>query len=219
MNEVSVQQYELMVIFFPEIGETAVGKELEELKKYISSNKGDVLQEDSWGNRDLAYRIKKQEQGFYYVLNFTLDPAKLGEMQRGLVINPSVIRALVVKTPEKYIFRTFAEYQDEEAKAKAVKEEAKRVAEAKRSEHSAPRGDRKPRFEKTEKAVEQKKIAPKIEAKIETKVEVPQKVEPVEVKKEEEAPKKIKKAPASKMKLEDVDAKLKSIMDDPDITL
>lgn len=210
MTEVSVQQYELMVIFFPEIGEAAIGKELEELKKHITSNKGEVLQEDSWGNRDLAYTIKKQEQGYYYVLNFTLDPLKVSEMQRGLVINPSVIRALVVKTPEKYIFRTFAEYQEEEEKAKAVKEEAKRSAEAKKAEHSAPRGERKPKFEKPS---EPKKYVPKTEVAHKPE-HTPRPQAEVELIK-----KKTKKAPSPKVKLEDVDAKLKSIMDDPDITL
>jgi len=193
-----------MVIFLQDIGETSINKELDELRKYISSNGGEVLNEDAWGIRDLAYRIKKQDQGFYYVLNFTLDTLKLGEMQRALVINPTVIRSLIVKTPNKYIFRTFAEYQDEEEKAKAAKEEAKREKEAKKS-HSAP----KPKFEKPEK----KKIqSAKPETKVEKKAEV-----------EEEAPKKVekktKKAAHPKVKLEEVDAKLKSIIDDPDITL
>ncbi|MBI5754108.1 30S ribosomal protein S6 [Candidatus Peregrinibacteria bacterium] len=202
-------RYELMTIFFPEIGEEAIAKELEELKKYISSNEGDILHEDSWGNRDLAYRIKKQEQGFYHVLNFTLNPIKLGEMQRSLVINPSVIRALIVKTPEKYIFRTFAEYQEEEEKAKALKEEAKRNAEAKKAGNSAPRIVRKPKFEKPEK---HEKPEPKKHVPEETKEEEKP------IKKAESAPK-IKKIASPKIKLEEVDAKLKSIIDDPDITL
>lgn len=213
MTDVAVQKYELMTIFFPDIGEAAIGKELEELKKYISSNGGEVLQEDSWGVSDLSYHIKKQDQGFYYVLNFTLDASKLGEMQRGLVINPSVIRSLIVKTPEKYIFRTFAEYQAEEEKAKAEKEEAKQKKEEKRAEHSAPRG-KKPRFEKTAPVKSAPKAEPKEEEKVAKSEEKPEKAE-----KAEEAPKKTKKVAAPKVNLEEVDAKLKSIIDDPDITL
>lgn len=214
MTEVSVQKYELMAIFFPEIGEDAIGKELEELKKFISSNEGEIVNEDAWGVRDLSYRIKKQEKGYYYVLNFTLNPLKLSEMQRGLVINPSVIRALIVKTPEKYIFRTFAEYLDEEEKAKAVKEEAKRSLEAKRNEHSSARPARKPApsFEKPAARVEAKPV-PKVETKAEAKAEVPAEEAPAKVEK------KVKKPASSKIKLEEVDAKLKSIIDDPDITL
>ncbi len=193
MNDVAVQKYELMVIFFPDIGEAAIGKELEELKKYISSNEGEVLQEDSWGARDLSYHIKKQEQGFYYVMNFTLASAKVAEMQRGLVINPSVIRALIVKTPEKYVFRNFAEYQEEEEKAKAAKEEAKQKKELK-----------KPRVE----AIKHASAPATAQAP-----RPPVKAEVVE------APKKVKKAIPAKVNLEEVDARLKSIIDDPDITL
>jgi small subunit ribosomal protein S6 len=197
----TVQNYELMVIFLADIGEAAINKELDELRKYISSNGGAVLNEDTWGVKDLAFHIKKQDRGFYYVMSFSLDTLKVAEMQRGLVLNPVVIRALMVKMPEKYVFRTFAEYQDEEEKAKLAKEEAKREKESKKNE-SGPK-PRTPKFEKKpEVKAEVKPAAPKEEVKAEVKEE-----------------KKPKKAAPSKIKLEEVDAKLKSIIDDPDITL
>lgn len=211
----TVQNYELMVIFLHDIGEAAINKELDELRKYISSNGGEVLNEDAWGIRDMSYRIKKQDKGYYYILSFSLDTLKLGEMQRALVINPTVVRSLITKLPQKFVFRTFAEYQEEEEKAKALKEEAKREKEAKKNQ-SGP-GPRTPRFEKSERKgkPETKTYTPaskpevkKEEKKAEVAVEEPKKVE-----------KKTKKAAPSKIKLEEVDAKLKSIIDDPDITL
>lgn len=195
----TVQNYELMVIFLADIGEAAINKELDELRKHISSNGGAILNEDTWGAKDLAFHIKKQDRGFYYVMSFSLDTSKVAEMQRGLVLNPVVIRSLMVKMPEKYVFRTFAEYQDEEEKAKIAKEEAKREKESKKND-SGP----KPRV------VKHSAPAPKVEVKEEKKVAVKEEV------KEE---KKVKKAAPSKIKLEEVDAKLKSIIDDPDITL
>lgn len=211
----SVQNYELMAIFLHDIGEAAINKELDELRKYISSNGGEVLNEDAWGIRDMSYRIKKQDKGYYYILSFSLDTLKLGEMQRALVINPTVVRSLITKLPLKFVFRTFAEYQEEEEKAQALKEEAKREKEAKKNQ-SGP-GPRTPRFEKSERKgkPETKTYTPaakvevkKEEKKAEVAVEEPKKVE-----------KKTKKAAPSKVKLEEVDAKLKSIIDDPDITL
>ncbi len=216
----TVQNYELMVIFLHDIGEAAINKELDELRKYISSNGGEVLNEDAWGIRDMSYRIKKQDKGYYYILSFSLDTLKLGEMQRALVINPTVVRSLITKLPLKFVFRTFAEYQEEEEKAQALKEEAKREKEAKKNQ-SGP-GPRTPRFEKSERKgkpetktytpaakPDAQQSAPRGEVKkAEVAVEEPKKVE-----------KKTKKAAPSKVKLEEVDAKLKSIIDDPDITL
>lgn len=209
----TVQNYELMVIFLADIGEAAINKELDELRKHISSNGGAVLNEDTWGAKDLAFHIKKQDRGFYYVMSFSLDTSKVAEMQRSLVLNPVVIRSLMVKMPEKYIFRTFAEYQDEEEKAKLAKEEAKREKESKKND-SGP----KPRVAKFEKKPEVKPAAPKAEVKEEKKVAVKEEVK-VEEKEEVKEEKKVKKAAPSKIKLEEVDAKLKSIIDDPDITL
>lgn len=202
----TVQNYELMVIFLADIGETAINKELDELRKHISSNGGAILNEDTWGAKDLAFHIKKQDRGFYYVMSFSLDTSKVAEMQRGLVLNPVVIRSLMVKMPEKYIFRTFAEYQDEEEKAKIAKEEAKREKESKKND-SGP----KPRVAKFEKKPEVKHSAPAPKEVVKEE----KKVEKEEIKEE----KKVKKAAPPKIKLEEVDAKLKSIIDDPDITL
>lgn len=207
ISDKTVQSYELMLIFLSDIGEDNINKELEELRKYISSNGGKVQLEDSWGNRDLAYRIKKQDKGFYYVMDFTLETSKVGEIQKTLNINPVVIRSLLVKTPENYAYKTMLEYQATDEEEKSIKDEAKRLELAKRQ--SGP--TQKPRSPAhTEKSRPAQPVAK--EAKVEKKVEVKE-----EAHKEEK--KVAKKAAAPKVKLEEVDAKLKSIIDDPDIKL
>ncbi len=212
-----VQNYELMVIFLHDIGEASINKELDELRKHISSSGGAVIQEDTWGIRDLSFRIKKQDQGFYYVLSFSIDAAKIAEMQRSLVLNPIVIRSLIVKTPEKYLFRTFAEYQDEEEKAKVAKEEAKKEKEAKKTQ-SGP----KPRMAKPEaKSPAPAPVPAPAPKKVDAQQSTPRgaKAEAPKVEAVEKKIKKVEKAAPSKINLEEVDAKLKSIIDDPDITL
>ncbi|MEK7086128.1 MAG: 30S ribosomal protein S6 [Patescibacteria group bacterium] len=197
------ENYELMIIFLSDLGEENINKELSEFKKLITEGGGKIVNEDTWGNRELSYRIKKQDKGFYLVLNFITVADKIAEMQKTLTLHTGVIRYLLTKTPINYKFKTLEEYEAEALVAKAELE--KTLAEEKAKKEARVSGGR-PIV---------KQATPKISKK-ETKVEKPE-----EKKTEEETPAKKprKVAEKSSLELDDLDKKLKSIIDDPDITL
>lgn len=201
----SLENYELMLIFLSDLGEDGINKELDEFKKHISSDGGEIFNEDIWGNREMSYRIKKQNQGFYCVLNFKISPEHIAEMQKNLTISPAVIRFLLTKTPVNYVFKTFEEYKALAEKEKELKEEATKQLSATPGKQKSVE---KPGVEKKApvkaQQVEIKEVKPAIK-------EVPKTVE--------KKPRKITGTDSGKTKLEEVDAKLKSIIDNPDITL
>ena len=84
-------KYELMLIIPPDLGEEGSKKELDEVRKLISSNGGEIYHEDLWGTRDLAQRIKNHDQGYYAVFNLTLDPTKVSEIEGVLNISQPVL--------------------------------------------------------------------------------------------------------------------------------
>jgi len=181
-----------MAVFLPDLGEEGTSKALDELKKLLEENSAKVTAEDLWGLRDFAYTIKKHDQGYYVVLNLEMDPEKLPELEKPLNLNKELLRFMFVKLPKNYTFKTLAEYEEEaekEAEELAKEKAEKEEAKARRNPKRAPRPA---------------KTAPKKEEK---------KEEVKEVKKE----KKIEKL--VKPDLSEVDKKLKSIIDDPDITL
>lgn len=182
----------MMVILSPDLGEKKTSEELDQIRTMITSTGGEILNEDLHGIRPFAYRIKKYDEGYYAVLNFNMEGEKVKEFEKEYNINQAILRYLITKTPKHYSFKTLAEY-DADAEKAAKDKEAE--AAAKKEESSRPPA-RKP--------------APKPAAK------------PVVVKEEkpavkEEAKEEPKEEP--KEKLEKVDEKLKSIIDDPDITL
>lgn len=177
------KKYELMVIINPDIGENGAKNRLNEIKKMITSEEGEIFYEDVWGMRDLAYPIKRHRQGFYAVLDFIIDPQKVKEMNATLRIDPELVRHMFTVLPLAYTPKSFAVIEEEE-----------------------PRTDKK---------VEK----PKYESRPPRK-EKPEEAAPVKAVKSEEAPAKEEKAPVKEEKqtsLEDVDAKLRSIIDNPDI--
>ncbi len=211
------ENYELMIIFLSDLGEENINKELSEFKKLIAEGGGKIVNEDIWGNRELSYRIKKQDKGFYLVLNFTAVSDKMAEIQKTLTLHTGVIRYLLTKTPINYTFKTLEAYEAEALVAKAELE--KTLAEEKAKKEARVSGAR-PIVKKAKPEV--KKIEPKAPKK-ETKVEEPEEEKteqaPQAPKAAKSAEKPRKVAEKSSLELDDLDKKLKSIIDDPDITL
>ena len=214
MTDENFTSYEMMLIVDPTLGDDRTREVIEELKTQIQSLGGAMTFEDFWGSRYLSYKIKKYDKGFYVVLNFNLPPTKLLELSNDLRLNQSIVRFITLKTPKNYEILTLEALEKDAEKYKRVrKEDAKEGDKEERKEDKIERAPRiaKPKTIEVEKKVEVKeevKEEPKEEVKVEVKEEV-----------KEEIKEEPKKKESKITDLDDVDAKLKSIMDDPDISL
>lgn len=225
----------MMFVLLPDLGEEKTNSYIAEVKELITSGEGRVLNEDIWGIRKLAYTIKKQEQGFYMVLNFEISPDKIQEIKNTLNIHPKVIRYLITSTPKNYVFKTLKEYEeqwekeekDEEMKLKKdeeKKEEQKlKVAKPKHAEE-VPAPKVKAKIAKAEEKEVEKKEEVKEEHAEKPKAEGPKNTEGVLANTVSElcerTPKKKKdEDKESRTRLEEFDEKLKSIINNPDISL
>ena len=217
-------KYELMLIFSSELSEKETEEQLEEVRSNITSLGGNIYHEDILGLRDLAYVIKKHDQGFYAVINFEMSPEKVRKVEKPLNIEKSVLRYMVMKTPHTYEIKSVKVYEEEGEKEKAEREAAK---EEKRNNAGGGRSrsqsqdkakrPSKPETKPSDTKTEKKEVAKKPK---EEKDKADEKLEP------KEEPKKPKKEEPKKEEpkeeastLDDVDEKLKSIINDPDITL
>ena len=63
----------------------------------IVKNGGTVEKVDEWGRRQLAYEVKKQTEGYYFVIDFTMKPENIKELDRVIKIRDSIIRHIIVK--------------------------------------------------------------------------------------------------------------------------
>lgn len=202
MTDENLTSYEMMLIVDPTLGDDRTHEVIEELKKVITDLEGKITSEDFWGPRYLAYKIKRHDKGYYVVLNFNLAPTKLLGISNDLILNQNIIRFITLKTPKNYEVMNLEALEKEVEKFKKVRKEEK-PAEGKE--------ERKPYTPKA------KPVEVKVEAKIEKKVEKKEEVK--EEPKKEEVKEEPKKKESKITDLDDVDAKLKSIIDDPDISL
>ena len=97
-EEVNVmRKYETIFILHPSLDEEAVKANIEKFKGVIETGGGSIDNVDFWGRRKLAYEIKKVNEGFYTLVNFSAEPELPKELDRIFRITDSVIRHIIVK--------------------------------------------------------------------------------------------------------------------------
>lgn len=96
-----MNKYEIMFIVKSTIDEKAIKDTAISLKKVITDLKGKITNERDMGRKDLAYPIKKEISGFYFVFNCTADKEAIAEFDRRTKLNENVLRHLVIKLDEE----------------------------------------------------------------------------------------------------------------------
>jgi len=60
-----MNKFEAVLLINPDVSNQILKKEIENFKKQISSNKGEIINIEDWGLRDLSYRISDFKKAFY----------------------------------------------------------------------------------------------------------------------------------------------------------
>ena len=85
-----------MLILPPDADESVVTGALDRIARIVSGEGGAVGNVDRWGRRRLAFEIERQSEGYYVVVAFTADPARIAELERALQLADEVLRFKVV---------------------------------------------------------------------------------------------------------------------------
>jgi small subunit ribosomal protein S6 len=65
-----LNQYETVFIATPVLSENQMKEAVQKFKKIITDNDGEIVHEENWGLKKLAYPIQKKSTGFYYLVEF-----------------------------------------------------------------------------------------------------------------------------------------------------
>lgn len=96
-----MNKYEIMFIVKTTLDEATVKKTVKDLESIITTMKGKVIDTKDMGQRELAYPIKKEISGFYYVLTVEASNDALNELDRKARINENIIRHQVISLDEE----------------------------------------------------------------------------------------------------------------------
>lgn len=96
-----MNKYEMMFIVKTTIDEATVNATVENLKSVITSMKGEITDSKDLGQKKLAYPIKKEITGFYYVVDFNANNELIVELNRKAKIDENVIRHMIINLDEE----------------------------------------------------------------------------------------------------------------------
>ena len=92
-----MNKYEMMFIVKATMEESSVKAAAENVKKLAESLKAKVDSFKEMGQKKLAYPIKKEISGYYYVMTMTASKETIKEVNRKMSIDENVIRHLIIK--------------------------------------------------------------------------------------------------------------------------
>lgn len=95
-----MNKYELVLIFKPELSEEDRNTVFSRIQQVIDEN-GKLEEVHDWGKRKLAYEINYIKEGYYYIVNFDLDPQFVREIERRCRLFDQIIRYMVVRVDEQ----------------------------------------------------------------------------------------------------------------------
>lgn len=91
-----LRQYETVFIMTPVLSDEQMKETVSKFQDLLKNKGAEIVFEDHWGLRKLAYPIQKKSTGFYHLIEFKADPARVAEFELELKRDERVIRFLTV---------------------------------------------------------------------------------------------------------------------------
>lgn len=91
-----MRDYELMYIIKPDVDEEKMNAVMEKYASLITNQGGELVSNDKWGKKRLAYEIDDYRDGIYILVNFKGAPAIAQEIDRVMKISDEILRFMII---------------------------------------------------------------------------------------------------------------------------
>ncbi len=118
-----LNHYETVFIATPVLSESQMKETVKKVKSVVTVHGGDIVHEENWGLRKLAYPIQKKSTGFYYLIEFRTEGERVETLETEYRRDERIIRFLTFKM-DKYAIE-YAEKKRRQQKSNQDKKEKK----------------------------------------------------------------------------------------------
>ena len=118
-----MNKYETVFILTPVLSDAQMKEAVDKFKAFLTENGAEIVNEECWGLRKLAYPIEKKSTGFYCLLEFSAEPTITKKLETAYRRDERVIRFLTFRL-DKYA----AEYAEKRRNLRAAKSNQKEEA-------------------------------------------------------------------------------------------
>ncbi len=113
-----MNQYETVFILTPVLSDVQMKEAVDKFKGILTESGAEIINEEDWGLKKLAYPIQKKSTGFYQLLEFKADPSVIATLEVNFRRDERVLRFLTFKL-DKYAI----EYAAKRRNIKSAKKE------------------------------------------------------------------------------------------------
>ena len=93
-----MNNYEVMFVIKPDLKSETKDKLLKQLSDEISKQKGKIEESKVWAEKQkMAFRIKRCDEGMYYLIRFSCLPQGIAKLQQVWKINDNILRFLILR--------------------------------------------------------------------------------------------------------------------------
>ena len=96
-----MNQYETVFILTPVLSDEQMKETVAKFRKLLKDNGANIVNEEAWGLKKMAYPIQKKSTGFYCLLEFKAEPTIVNTLEVNFKRDERVIRFITVKL-DKY---------------------------------------------------------------------------------------------------------------------
>ncbi|MDY6915317.1 MAG: 30S ribosomal protein S6 [Candidatus Cloacimonadota bacterium] len=87
-----MRKYESMILVSANLPEDKAKEINQQIVDFIKKNGGEINNSEEWGKRKLSYEIEKQEDAYFFVNYFELDPQEIDKLETQYRFNENIIR-------------------------------------------------------------------------------------------------------------------------------
>lgn len=91
-----MKKYETVIIINDTLTQEKKNEIVNKILDYITKN-GNVISKDNYGSKKLAYEIRNQKTGYYYIINFEAESTAIYELERIYRITDGILKFIVVR--------------------------------------------------------------------------------------------------------------------------
>ena len=114
-----MNQYETVFILTPVLSDEQMKETVAKFKKLLTDKGAEIVNEEAWGLKKMAYQIQKKTSGFYCLFEFKGEPTIVNKLETGYRRDEKVIRYITVSL-DKYA----VQYAEKRKQKYAKKQEA-----------------------------------------------------------------------------------------------
>ena len=96
-----MNHYETVFILTPVLSDDQTKETVAKFKNVLADKGAEIINEESWGMKKMAYSIDKKGTGFYFLIEFKAEPTVVATLETAYRRDEKVLRFMTVKL-DKY---------------------------------------------------------------------------------------------------------------------